>query len=137
MRFIDPNFFLRYLTRDDEEKAQAVLELLKRIERNEEKVITSPLVMFELVFTLQSFYNCTREEIRDLVLPLISLRGLKLPFKKIFERALIDFPEKQISFADIFNYHFMIEHGIREIYSFDRDFDEFKDISRITLSEKS
>ncbi|MDI6864521.1 MULTISPECIES: PIN domain-containing protein [Thermodesulfovibrio] len=137
MRFIDPNFFLRYLTRDDEEKAQAVLELLKRIERNEEKVITSPLVMFELVFTLQSFYNCTREEIRDLVLPLISLRGLKLPFKKIFERALIDFPEKQISFADIFNYHFMIEHGIREIYSFDRDFDKFKDISRITLSEKS
>ncbi|ACI21128.1 MULTISPECIES: PIN domain-containing protein [Thermodesulfovibrio] len=137
MRFIDTNFFLRYLTRDEEEKAYAVLELLKRIERNEEKVITSPLVMFELVFTLQSFYNCTREEIRDLVLPLISLRGLKLPFKKIFERALIDFPEKQISFADIFNYHFMIEHGIREIYSFDRDFDKFKDISRITLSEKS
>lgn len=85
MRFIDTNFFLRYLTGDDEDKAQAVLELLKRIERNEEKVITSPLVIFELVFTLQSFYNCNREEIRDLVLPIVSLRGLKLPFKKILK----------------------------------------------------
>lgn len=137
MRFIDTNLFLRYLTGDDEDKAQAVLELLKRIERNEEKVITSPLVVFELIFTLQSFYNCPREEIRELVLPIISLRGLRLPFKHVFERALIDFPEKQISFADIFNYHFMIEHGIKEIYNFDRDFDKFNDIARITLSENN
>lgn len=136
MRFIDTNFFLRYLTKDDEDKAQAVLELLKRIERNEEKVITSPLVIFELVFTLQSFYNCNREEIRDIVLPIVSLRGLKLPFKKIFEKSLIDFPEKGVSFADLFNYHFMIEHGIKEIYSFGRDFDKFSDISRIVLPEK-
>ncbi|MEN2986274.1 MAG: PIN domain-containing protein [Thermodesulfovibrionaceae bacterium] len=135
MRFIDTNFFLRYLTRDDEEKAQAVLNLLKRVEKNEEKVITSPLVVFEVIFTLQSFYNCEREEIKELVLPIISMRGLRLPFRNIFLRALEDFPQKQVSFADLFNYHFMIEYGIREIYSFDRDFDKFKDISRVSFGE--
>ena len=66
MRFIDTNLFLRYFTRDDEEKAEKVLNLLKRIERNEEQVITSSLVMFEVIFTLESFYKVSREEIKEL-----------------------------------------------------------------------
>jgi len=59
MRFIDTNLFLRYFTRDEEEKAQKVLALLKRVEKNEEKVTTSPLVIFETIFTLESFYKNT------------------------------------------------------------------------------
>ncbi len=46
-KFLDTNIFLRYLTKDDEEKAYKVLELLKKIEKGEEKAITSPLVIFE------------------------------------------------------------------------------------------
>jgi len=82
MRFLDTNLLLRYFTRDDEEKARAVLELLKRVERNEEKVLTSPLVIFETVFTLQSYYKLSREEIKDLLIPILNLRGLKLDFRR-------------------------------------------------------
>jgi len=49
--FLDTNILLRFLTRDDEQKAQQALDLLLRIERGEEKVITSPLVIFETIFT--------------------------------------------------------------------------------------
>jgi len=47
MRFIDTNLFLRYFTKDDGKKAQKVLELLKRLEKEKESVITSSLVVFE------------------------------------------------------------------------------------------
>ncbi|HID95412.1 MAG TPA: hypothetical protein EYP53_05060, partial [Candidatus Latescibacteria bacterium] len=39
---------LRYFTKDGPQKAEQVLKLLKKVERNEEKVITSPLVIFEI-----------------------------------------------------------------------------------------
>lgn len=131
MRFLDTNFLLRYFTNDDEEKARAVLELLKRVEKNKEKIITSPLVMFETIFTLQSYYGLSREEIRDLLLPVVNLRGLKLDLKDVFEKALEAYPKRKASFADIFNYYFMLNQGINEIYSFDKDFDKMEGIKRI------
>ena len=75
MRFIDTNLFLRYFTRDDEKKAEDVLKLLKRVERNEEKVITSPLVIFEIVFTLENYYKVPRGEIKRLLQPNLNLGG--------------------------------------------------------------
>ncbi|AEH23192.1 PilT protein domain protein [Thermodesulfobacterium geofontis OPF15] len=130
-KFLDTNIFLRYLTKDDEEKAYKVLDLLKKIERGEEKAITSPLVIFELIFTLQKYYKLLREEIRDLVLPLINLRGLKIPYKAVFEKALETFPNTNVSFADLFNYFFMLEHEVKEIYSYDEDFNKLPEIKRL------
>jgi len=65
MKFLD-NLLLQYFTKDD-------------------RVLTSPLVIFETIFTLQSYYKLPREEIRDLLIPILNLRGLKLDYKDIFE----------------------------------------------------
>ena len=130
-KFLDTNIFLRYLTKDDEEKAYKVLDLLKKIERGEEKAITSSLVIFELIFTLQKYYKLSKEEIRDLVLPLINLRGLKLPYKAVFEKALETFPNTNVSFVDLFNYFFMIYLEVKEIYSYDEDFDKLPEVKRL------
>jgi len=40
-------------------------------------------------------------------------------------------PEVNISFTDIFNYCFMVEEGIKEIYSYDKDFDKLEGINRL------
>jgi len=128
---MDTNLFLRYFTRDDEEKAEDVLKLLKRVERNEEKVTTSPLVIFEMVFTLDNYYKVPRKEIKKLLQPILNLRGLRLDFKDIFESALELYSEGKISFADAFNACFMQKGGIKEIYSFDEDFDKIEGIRRV------
>lgn len=131
MRFIDTNLFLRYFTRDDEKKAEDVLKLLKRVERNEEKVIASPLVIFEIVFTLENYYKVPRGEIKTLLQPILNLRGLRLDFKDIFESALELYSERKFSFADAFNACLMQKGGIEEIYSFDEDFDKIEGIKRV------
>ena len=130
MRFIDTNLFLRYFTRDDEKKADDVLKLLKRVARNEEKVTTSPLVIFELVFTLESYYKVPREEIKKLLQPLLNLRGLRLDFRDVFESALELYSQEKLSFADAFNACLMQKREIKEIYSFDEDFDQVEGIDR-------
>jgi predicted nucleic acid-binding protein len=131
MRFIDTNPLLRYFTRDDEEKAQKVLNLLKRIEKNEEKIITSSLVIFETIFTLESYYKISRQEIKELLSTILDLRGLKLQDKELYQEAFKIYTQKKISFDDAFNIAFAIKNGIKEIYSYDTDFDKLDQIERV------
>ena len=130
-RFIDTNLFLRYFTNDDETKAKQVLELLLRMERGEERLITSPLVIFETIFTLEKFYKVPKTEIRELMLPILALKGLEVPFKEMYQQALELYIKHSISFTDAFNAVFMLSGGIKEIYSYDKDFEKIKEIKRL------
>ncbi len=129
--FLDTNILLRFLTRDDEGKAQQALDLLLKIERGEEKVITSPLVIFETIYTLQRFYKVPRQRIRDKILSIISLRSLHLPDKNLYHRAFDLYVTKNISFADAYNAVYMQAEEVSHIYSWDRDFDKIDGITRL------
>lgn len=128
--FLDTNILLRYLTRDDEEKAKRSLALLSRIEQGNEKVATSSMVIFETVFTLQKRYRVPREQIRELLADILSFRGLALPNKNLYKRALDLYASRNVSFVDAFNAIYMASQGIAQIYSFDTDFDKFEGITR-------
>ncbi len=131
MRFIDTNIFLRYLTNDDAEKAKKVFLLLKKVEDGKEKVTTSPLVIFELIFILDKFYKVSRKDIGEMTTAIINLDGLVVEFKDAFIFALKLFAEKNIPFADAFNASIMKSKGITEIYSYDTDFDKIDKIETI------
>lgn len=131
MRFLDTNVLLRYLTQDDDEKAEKALQLLLKVEQGEERIATSSLVIFETIFTLQSFYKVPRQHIKDLMLPLISLRGLQLADKRVYNQAFNLYITKNISFADAYNAAYMQSEGISDIYSWDTDFDKIEGVTRI------
>jgi uncharacterized protein len=130
-RFLDTNVLLRLLTRDDEERAQHALDLLLRVERGEERVVVSSLVVFELIFTLQSFYRMPRQQIAGTVAPLLLLPGIELMEKRQFVRALEVYAGSKVSFADAYAVSTMEARGLHEIYSWDSDFDGFAWITRI------
>ena len=133
VRFLDTNVLLRYLTRDDEAKAQKALALLQRVESGEERVGTSLIVIFEVVFTLERFYKVPRERIHSLISPIIAPRGLRLAGRSLIERSLDHYPQvgQQISFADIYNAQYAQSRGIEDMYSWDRDFDKIEGITRV------
>ncbi len=133
--FLDTNILLRYLTADDERKARCALDLLMRVERGEEKIATSSLVIFETVFTLQSFYKVQRQRIKELLVPVISLRGLHLPGKNVYYQAFDLYVTKNISFADAYNAAYMLDEEMEHIYSWDTDFDKIEGIIRIEPGE--
>jgi uncharacterized protein len=130
-RFLDTNILLRLLTRDDETKAEQSLALLLRIEDGGERVVTSHLVIFETVFTLQRSYRLSREQIRDSVLPIITLSGLQLEEKGLYAPAFQLYIDLNISFADAYNAAFMLANDLNEVYSWDGHFDRVEGISRV------
>lgn len=131
--FLDTNIILRYLLRDDEAKAQRCLALLEKAERGEISLQSSDLVIAEVVWVLQAptTYNLPREKIRDLLLPIIMLRGLKLPNKRLHIRAFQLYVDKNIDFIDAYHAAFMERRRLKKIYSYDTDFEQLESIKRL------
>ena len=130
-RFLDTNILLRYFTKDDEDKAKRALNLLLRVERGEERVETSLLVIFETVYALQRLYHVPRPQIRQLLLNVIRLRGLHLPGKALCRDALLVYEQKNVSFADAYHAVYLQARGMKEIYSWDADFDKLGAVVRV------
>ena len=131
IRFLDTNVLIRYFTGDHPDKAARVLALLERVEAGEEKLLTSPLVVFETVFTLQKFYDVPRDQIRDILVPILLLAGLKLEGEPDFLRAFDLYVATSISFADAYNAAYLQARGLSEIYTWDRDFDQIDGVTRL------
>ena len=130
--FFDTNIVIRYLTNDDEKKAQKCLELFRKAERKEILLTTSESVIAEIVYILssRSLYNLSREEVRKRLYPILNLKGLKLKNKNTYMEALDVYVSKKIDFEDALTFSLMKKEGIEDIYSYDRDFNKFSEITR-------
>jgi len=132
-KFVDTNVFLRFLTDDNPSKAKKCYELFQSAERKELALTTSESVLAEVVYILssKSLYNLDPSRIKQLLLPLVRVKGLKISAKKAITKALEIFSENNIDFEDALSIAHMHVAGIGEIYSYDRDFDRFGDIARL------
>ncbi len=133
MYFIDASVFLRYITKDDPEKAESCFKLFKSMERGEVKAYTSEAVVAEIVYVLSSknLYGLSHEDVRARLQPLLSLPGLKLPSRKVVLRALSLYALHSIDFEDALSTAHMERLGIEKIISYDRDFDRVEGIARV------
>ena len=132
-QFIDTNIFLRFLTRDDPQKAEACFRLLEKAKNSEVTLATSESVIAEIVFVLSSprVYNLERADVRARLYPLIALEGLKIPDRRKYYRALDLYAEHAVDFEDALTIAEMERSDIEELYSYDRDFDVFDNITRL------
>jgi predicted nucleic acid-binding protein len=133
MQFIDTNVFLRFLTRDDFAKAERVKALLEQAEQGEVELTTSESIICELVFVLSSpkLYNVGRERMRQLLLPIVSLRGLRLANRAVFVRALDLYAVTSMDFIDALAVAHMEARQVTEVYSCDRHFDGVNGVRRL------
>jgi len=133
MQFLDANVILRYLTRDDPEKAGRCLELFRRADRGQVELTTSEAVLAEVVYVLASprLYHLPPERIRDLLLPILNLRGLKLLSRPLYRRALDIYAAHHVDFEDALAVAHMEQQGITEIVSYDKHFDRVEGVKRV------
>ena len=129
--FVDTNVLIHYLTGEDDAKAKRCLALLQRAQNRAADLFTSDLVVAEAVWVLQSRSGVSRERIRDLLLPVMRLPGLRVPNKQSWPRVFDLYCERRIDFIDAYNAVTMERAGITDIYSYDRDFDGLEGITRM------
>jgi predicted nucleic acid-binding protein len=128
--FVDTNIFLRYLTKDDPSKYEKCREMFKRAMKGEIAIATSGMVIAELVWTLLSYYKVPKAEVVEKVSVIVGTKNLSIPEKHMVADALVLYARKNIDFIDAYNAVFMRYHGLREIFSYDEDFELMEDIQR-------
>lgn len=136
--FLDTNIIIRYLTNEYPEKVQACYLLFKKVEENKITLITSESVIAEAVFVLSSpkLYDLPPEEIKKRLAPLLSLRGLKLDHRSTLIRALDLYTTHKIDFEDCLSVAHMEQRQLKDIYSYDRDFDRVTNVNRLEPSTR-
>lgn len=118
--FVDTNLFLRYLTNDVPEQADAVDELLGRAEAGDLRLVTSKLVIAEIVWTLESFYKKSKVEVRDFILALLNTEGLDVEARDQILQAAVWYEEKNVDFIDACIAAQLFDEGPDTIYTFNR-----------------
>ena len=129
-KFVDTNVFLRYLTKDDLSKYERCREMFKKALEGEIAISTSGMVIAELIWTLLSYYKLPKAEVIEKVSVIVGTESLFIPDKDALADALVLYGRKNIDFIDAYHAVFMKYHGLREIYSYDEDFDIIEDIQR-------
>jgi len=130
MPFIDTNIFIRHLMADDPVQSPACLALFQAIEREELTVWTSHLVVAEIVFVLSRVYRLERADIRDIVLPLLSLPNIKLAQKQLFAQVFDLYATLPIDYVDAYHAALLLNRDAVSLYSFDADFDRVPGLRR-------
>ncbi|HPN10278.1 MAG TPA: type II toxin-antitoxin system VapC family toxin [Syntrophales bacterium] len=131
--FVDTNLFVRYLTDDDPEKADRVEALLNEATIGNVKLITSDLVLAELIWVLESSYDLKPAAIVPMIRAILATPGLEVLNGAVVARALEIYKDQNVDFVDGHIAALAEKLNISEIYSFDK-----KHISRlenITRSE--
>ena len=118
--FLDTNIFLRYLTNDIPAQADATEALLRRAAGGEVSLVTSTMVIAEIVWTLECYYHLTPPAIRDQVLAIANTPGLELDDRDLLIQAAIWYADENVDFIDAYNAAWMVSQGITAVCTFDR-----------------
>ena len=119
LAFADTNLFLRYLTNDVPEEADAVEALLRRAQAGDLALVTSSMVIAEIVWTLESFYHLSRAEVQAKVQAILNTPGLAVADAELVLQAALWHAEKNVDFIDGYNAAWLLVRDIHEVYTFD------------------
>ena len=133
LSYLDTNIIIRYLTQDDPDQSVRAQQLLDQVAAGTLQVTTSETIIGEVVLALSSkaLYNLPRDQIRTHLSGILSLKGLHLPYRRMYLRALeLYATTPRLDFADALSVAQMERQKLSTILSFDGDFDGIPGITR-------
>lgn len=119
MIFVDTNYFLRFLLKDNKEQFDGVKSLFEKGSRGEITLFTSIIVFFEIYWVLSSFYGKDKSEIIRILAQLLSLAFIRYENATLLENAVIIYRESQLDLEDSYNIAFYRENSGKEFRTFD------------------
>jgi len=137
MRFVDTNIFLRFLVNDIPQQADACEAIFRKAVAGEEALYTTDMVVAEIVWVLESYYELSSSEVRTKVEKILNTPNLTCDNKEIIIRALALYDEKRIDYIDAYNACVIKTKGIGDIYSYDKHYDRITWLKRIEPEERA
>ncbi len=123
--FIDTNIFLRILTGDNKKMSDECARLLVAIKLGKIEARTSTLVLSEIVWTLGTTYNFSKERVAKAIKSIISVSGIKVVEGHEVALAVELFENFSVKFIDsLIASISSVQKGKWVVVSYDKDFDK-------------
>jgi predicted nucleic-acid-binding protein len=125
--FLDTNVLIRHLTGDPPAQARRATALLKRAE----ELLLADLIVAEVVYVLESFYEVERERVAELVRAIVGFPAIVVVDEPLLLRALELYEVERLDFAEAYLVASAEASGVGAIASFDRDIDRVATVRRL------
>lgn len=123
---VDTDTLVRFITRDDEEKAQKV----RLFFHNHKDLILTDLTFAECFWVLKSFYNYKKDRLVEIFRMLIGIQSFKC--NALLLSLTLDILEKHnTSFIDAYTSAYAQIKNDGNVASFDKGYDKVKGVKRI------
>ena len=124
---LDTNVLIRHLTGDPPEMAARASAYLL----SGRDLVLSDLVVAEIVYVLESFYQQTRQQVAGLVAAVVSSSRYQVQDRDLLIRSIEIYLDHRIDFTEAYLAATAEKVGITEIASFDRAIDRVPTITRV------
>jgi predicted nucleic acid-binding protein len=125
--YIDTNVLVCHLTDDPPEQASRATAILE----NAERLIMTDIVVAELVYVLESYYERPRRQIAESVRSLMALSSIAVSDHDLLLRALELYEHLRLDFAEAYLAAAAELTEVDTVASFDRALDRVETIDRI------
>lgn len=118
--WLDTNVILRFLLKEDPQLFQAVEPLFLQAEQGDLEIYIHPIIIAEIIWTLESYYEYSKEKIAEVMIQLVEAKGVVAPDKEIIVGALQDYKEKNVDFIDSYLVQYANKKGPLTVYTLDK-----------------
>ena len=125
--FLDTNILIRHLTGDPPAQARRATAFLAAAD----ELLLPDLIVAEVVFVLESFYEVERAQVAELVRAVIGFAAIVVVDAPLLLRALEVYGVDRIDFAEAYLVASAEATGVETIASFDRTIDSVATVRRL------
>ncbi|HVT43346.1 MAG TPA: PIN domain-containing protein [Thermoanaerobaculia bacterium] len=124
---LDTNILVRHLTGDPPSQAVRATAFL----RDADELILTDLILAEMAYVLESFYERPRDEIAGTARALLALPSIVVADLDLLLRALELYEVARLDFAEAYLVALAEISGVKRVASFDRQIDRVKTVTRV------
>jgi predicted nucleic-acid-binding protein len=128
--FVDTNVFLRFFVRDVESFYQKAKDLFEKAEKGEVKLETSDMVIAEIIWVLESYYNFSKIEIKKIIDTILETKNIKVANHSRVKEAVSLYTLGNMDFIDAYNIAYIKAKDYKKVATFDKK--HFKNVEGIT-----
>lgn len=128
--FVDTNVFLRFFVRDVETFYHKAKDFFEKGESGQLKLETSDLVIAEIVWVLESYYDFSKPEIKEVVETILETKNLKVANNSRVKEAINLYSSGKMDFIDAYNIAYIKAKDFKKVATF--DVKHFKNIEGVS-----
>ncbi len=117
--FVDTNVFLRFFVRDVESFYHKAKDLFEKAESGQLKLEISDLVIAEIVWILESYYDFSKPEIKEVVDTILETKNLKVANHSKVKEAIDLYSSGKMDFIDAYNIAYIKAKDFKKVATFD------------------